>query len=142
MILWGENSTWCHRSRTLPGGDLVKLPLSPPTRCISATCSQRLLSVDSLRVCQRNEGDSASSGLESSLYSGHSFRIGAAAAAQVPAQGICRWSSDAYLCYICSSVESLAEVSHLIAFQSMVGTLYSHLSNHLLFVIIIRITFN
>ena len=59
--------------------------------------------------------------IDSSLYSGHSFRIGAAsaaAAAGVPAYFIKmlgRWESEAYHLYIRTPRESLAAVTHLIA---------------------------
>ena len=62
-----------------------------------------------------------SAGVDHRLYSGHSFRIGAAtsaATAGLPAhtiQAMGRWSSDAYLLYIRSSRESLAQVSRAIA---------------------------
>jgi site-specific recombinase XerD len=63
-------------------------------------------------------------GLNQQLYSGHSFRIGAAtsaASAGVPAhiiQTMGRWSSDAYLCYIRSSADELAKVARSITLGS------------------------
>ena len=62
-----------------------------------------------------------SAGINHSLYSGHSFRIGAAtsaASAGVPAhliQTMGRWSSDAYLSYIRTPPESLANISSSLA---------------------------
>ena len=64
-----------------------------------------------------------SAGLNHSLYSGHSFRIGAAtsaAAAGVPThliQTMGRWSSDAYRTYIRSPPDVLASVLHSLASQ-------------------------
>ena len=60
-------------------------------------------------------------GIDHKLYSGHSFRIGAAtsaACAGLPAhtiQAMCRWSSDAYLTYIKCPRDSLAKISRVIA---------------------------
>lgn len=61
-----------------------------------------------------------SANVDSTLYSGHSFQIGAAmaaAAAGVPAHFINmlgQWKSEAYQLYIHTPQESLAVISHLI----------------------------
>jgi integrase len=63
-------------------------------------------------------------GLDQSLYTGHSFRSGAAtsaASAGVPAhliQSAGRWSSDAYLVYIKTPIESFTELSKTLACQA------------------------
>ena len=60
-------------------------------------------------------------GIDSSLYSGHSFRIGAATTAAEKGvedstiRALGRWKSDAYLGYIRTPRETLAQVSQTLA---------------------------
>jgi hypothetical protein len=63
-------------------------------------------------------------GIDHSLYSGHSFRIGAATTAALAGveshtiQTLGRWHSSAYLLYIRTPPESLASISSRLAAQS------------------------
>ena len=62
-------------------------------------------------------------GVDSTLYAGHSFRIGAATTAAAKGvedsliQTLGRWKSSAYLTYIRLPPENLAAVSHILAHQ-------------------------
>ena len=84
----------------------------------------RRLSMLEGSFCPRSSPRLIKAGLNPLLYTGHSFGIEAAttaAAAGIPAhmmKGLGRWSSDAYMLYVCQFDSSLLHISTLIASTS------------------------